>query len=111
MLVCLKLLATFCGGSLMIVATLTLSHKALTPFPQPREVHPQDRRLAAENDALRLDVERLRADLAQQQADAIVWKVRAESLMKHAILPPHAEVRAEDMIPPQHLPTTAEARP
>lgn len=105
MLDCLKLLATFVGGSLMIVAGLTLADKALTPFPQPREVHPQDRRLAAENDALRLDAERLRADLAQQQADAVVWKVRAESLMKHAILPPHAEVRAEDMIPPQSLPT------
>ena len=108
MLDCLKFIATGFTGSLVIVAGITLTDKALTPLPVEPRTHPADRRLAVENERLRSDLLRLQGDLAQSQADYLAAKCRNEQLMRVAIFPPMLPPHHPDMIPPQDVPTGPE---
>lgn len=105
MRVCLWFLCRFSFAWLLLVATLTLTDKALTPIPQERLTHPQDRRLFAENESLHVETMRLRSENAQLATDAAVLKLRCEYLMRHAVLPPGVDVPHADLIPPQNVPT------
>lgn len=108
MWLCLRLLGTVLFGSLMLVATIALADKALTPIPREPEVAPADARLARENADLRADLLAARADLARLAAENATLRINVEGLMKVAVFPPRTGPRIEvapgDMIPPTALP-------
>lgn len=101
MWVCLSYIRTFVFGSLMIVAGVMLSDKALTPIPPTPAIdssEARDLRVWVENGTLRAENERL-------ARESLRLAVELDMLRRSAILfPMRSPDESADLIPTQNVP-------
>lgn len=114
----LRCIGLFATGSVVIVSTIVLSDKALTPFPDrasERELHmraAQQRYFRDQCEVLQMELRAERDAAREERIARTKAEMNLNTVLRNAVLlPTRPELPVSDMIPAQNLPTIPEARP